>query len=280
MVDNIHTADDFWFDSKQGFCEHIASAFAVLMRSMGVPARIVTGYQGGDRNSVDNYWTVRNSDAHAWAEVWIAGQGWTRVDPTGAVSPGRVGQFQRLQAPRGAIASAVGTFVNISTMEQLRAVWEAVNNRWNQWVINYTQSRQLNLLQNLGFESPSWTDLLRLLTASLSALALLWLGWARLTRPKIDEWTQLMQEARTRLQRHGIASSASMPARSLAAVVIEHWSQQASTLNKALADWLLDMERIRYAPVTAGSAPDLNPLRERWRAIKKQRWPEPKNTTP
>ena len=280
VVDNIHTADDFWFDSKQGFCEHIASAFAVLMRGMGVPARIVTGYQGGDRNTVDGYWTVRNSDAHAWAEVWITGQGWTRVDPTGAVSPGRVGQFQRLQAPRGAIASAVGTFVNISTMEQLRAVWEAVNNRWNQWVINYTQSRQLNLLQNLGFESPSWTDLLRLLTASLSALALLWLGWARLTRPKIDEWTQLMQEARTRLQRHGIASSASMPARSLAAVVIEHWSQQASTLNKALADWLLDMERIRYAPVTAGSAPDLNPLRERWRAIKKQRWPEPKNTTP
>ena len=280
VVDNIHTADDFWFDSKQGFCEHIASAFAVLMRGMGVPARIVTGYQGGDRNTVDDYWTVRNSDAHAWAEVWIAGQGWTRVDPTGAVSPGRVGQFQRLQAPGGAIASAVGTFVNISTMEQLRAVWEAVNNRWNQWVINYTQSRQLNLLQNLGFESPSWTDLLRLLTASLSALALLWLGWARLTRPKIDEWTQLMQEARTRLQRHGIASSASMPARSLAAVVIEHWSQQASTLNKALADWLLDMERIRYAPVTAGSAPDLNPLRERWRAIKKQRWPEPKNTTP
>ena len=286
VVDNIHTADDFWFDSKQGFCEHISSAFAVLMRGMGVPARIVTGYQGGDRNSVDNYWTVRNSDAHAWAEVWIAGQGWTRVDPTGAVSPGRVGQFQRLQAPRGAIASAVGTFVNISTMEQLRAVWEAVNNRWNQWVINYTQSRQLNLLQNLGFESPSWTDLLRLLTASLSALALLWLGWARLTRPKIDEWTQLMQEARERLQRHGIASSASMPARSLAAVVIEHWSQQASTLNKTLADWLLDMERIRYAPAATGTvgtadpAPDLNPLRERWRTIKKQRWPEPKNTTP
>ena len=280
VVDNIHTADDFWFDSKQGFCEHIASAFAVLMRSMGVPARIVTGYQGGDRNSVDNYWTVRNSDAHAWAEVWIAGQGWTRVDPTGAVSPGRVGQFQRLQAPRGAIASAVGTFVNISTMEQLRAVWEAVNNRWNQWVINYTQSRQLNLLQNLGFESPSWTDLLRLLTASLSALALLWLGWARLTRPKIDEWTQLMQEARERLQRHGIASSASMPARSLAAVVIEHWSQQASTLNKTLADWLLDMERIRYAPTTSGAPTDLKPLRERWRALQRQNWPQKQNTKP
>jgi hypothetical protein len=192
VVDSVHTADDFWFDSKQGFCEHIASAFAVLMRGMGVPARIVTGYQGGDRNSVDNYWTVRNSDAHAWTEVWIAGRGWVRVDPTGAVAPSRVGQFQRLSSP-GAFASAVGNFVDTGTLEKLRAVWEAVNNRWNQWVINYTQSRQLNLLQSLGFESPSWTDLLRLLAGSLSALALLWLIWARATRPQRDGWSQLMQ---------------------------------------------------------------------------------------
>ncbi len=99
----------------------------------------------------------------------------------GAVSPGRVGQFQRLSAPAGAFASAVGNFMSPSTLQQLRAVWEAVNNRWNQWVINYTQSRQLNLLQSLGFESPSWTDLLRLLGVSLSALALLWLVWARVT---------------------------------------------------------------------------------------------------
>ena len=120
MVNSTHTADDFWFDSKQGFCEHIASAFAVLMRGMGVPARIVTGYQGGERNSVDNYWTVRNSDAHAWTEIWIADQGWVRIDPTGAVSPGRVGQFQRLSAPAGAFASAVGNFMS-STLQQLRA---------------------------------------------------------------------------------------------------------------------------------------------------------------
>ena len=273
VVDNIHTADDFWFESKQGFCEHIASAFAVLMRGMGVPARIVTGYQGGDRNSVDNYWTVRNSDAHAWAEVWIAGQGWTRVDPTGAVSPGRVGQFQRLQAPRGAIASAVGTFVDISTMEKLRAVWEAVNNRWNQWVINYTQSRQLNLLQNLGFESPSWTDLLRLLAGSLSVLALLWLVWARMTRQKIDDWTRLMQEARAHLQRHGIASSASMPARSLATAVGERWNASANTLSNTLSDWLLDMERLRYAQAADSQTAELKTLRQRWQILKKQRWP-------
>ena len=90
------TADEFWFDRKEGFCEHIASAFVVLMRNLDIPARIVTGYQGGELNGVDNYWVVRQSDAHAWAEVWQAGSGWVRVDPTASVAPGRVGQLQRL----------------------------------------------------------------------------------------------------------------------------------------------------------------------------------------
>lgn len=277
VVDSDHTADDFWFDSKQGFCEHIASAFAVLMRSMGVPARIVTGYQGGDRNSVDNYWTVRNSDAHAWTEVWIAGRGWVRVDPTGAVAPSRVGQFQRLSAPPGAFASAVGNFVDTGTLEKLRAVWEAVNNRWNQWVINYTQSRQLNLLQSLGFESPGWTDLLRLLACSLSALALLWLIWARATRPQRDGWSQLMHAARLRLQRAGIASGASDSTRSLSRRVQESWAKESASapLAAAISDWLLDMERLRYAPSSNTEATELKSLRRRWLSIRKQRWPYP-----
>ncbi|MEN2430662.1 DUF3488 and transglutaminase-like domain-containing protein [Comamonas sp. F1-6] len=277
VVDSDHTADDFWFDSKQGFCEHIASAFAVLMRSMGVPARIVTGYQGGDRNSVDNYWTVRNSDAHAWTEVWIAGRGWVRVDPTGAVAPSRVGQFQRLSPPPGAFASAVGNFVDTGTLEKLRAVWEAVNNRWNQWVINYTQSRQLNLLQSLGFESPSWTDLLRLLAGSLSALALLWLIWARATRPQRDGWSQLMHAARLRLQRAGIASGACDSARSLSRRVQESWAKESASapLATAVSDWLLDMERLRYAPSSNTEVTELKSLRRRWLSIRKQRWPYP-----
>ena len=277
VVDSDHTADDFWFDSKQGFCEHIASAFAVLMRSMGVPARIVTGYQGGDRNSVDNYWTVRNSDAHAWTEVWIAGRGWVRVDPTGAVAPSRVGQFQRLSPPPGAFASAVGNFVDTGTLEKLRAVWEAVNNRWNQWVINYTQSRQLNLLQSLGFESPSWTDLLRLLACSLSALALLWLIWARATRPQRDGWSQLMHAARLRLQRAGIASGACDSARSLSRRVQESWAKESASapLATAVSDWLLDMERLRYAPSSNIEVTELKSLRRRWLSIRKQRWPYP-----
>lgn len=91
------------------------------MRAMDVPARIVTGYQGGGQNSLDGYWTVRQSDAHAWAEVWIAERGWVRVDPTGAVAPGRVGAFERLPIPQGAIASAVGNVIGANALQQMRA---------------------------------------------------------------------------------------------------------------------------------------------------------------
>ena len=82
--------DEFLFDTREGFCEHFSSAFVFLMRAAGVPARVVTGYQGGDLNPVDSNITVRQSDAHAWAEVFLAGRGWLRVDPTAAAVPGRV----------------------------------------------------------------------------------------------------------------------------------------------------------------------------------------------
>jgi transglutaminase-like putative cysteine protease len=153
-VSGRDSADDFWFDTKAGFCEHIASAFVVLLRAAGVPARIVTGYQGGEPNGLDGYWVVRNADAHAWTEVWLAGRGWVRVDPTGAVMPSRIGQLQRLRPPPGLVAGAIDT-LSPDLLRQLRAGWEAVNNRWNQWVLNYTQGRQLDLLRGLGLRSPA-----------------------------------------------------------------------------------------------------------------------------
>ena len=108
--------DDFLFRTRQGFCEHYANAFVFLMRAAGVPARVVTGYQGGEMNALGGYMIVRQSDAHAWAEVWLAGRGWVRVDPTGAVAPNRVqeGIYAALSDAgfcrfwRGAVATANG----------------------------------------------------------------------------------------------------------------------------------------------------------------------------
>ncbi len=256
----VHTADEFWFDRKEGFCEHIASSFVILMRALDVPARIVTGYQGGELNGVDGFWVVRQSDAHAWAEVWLAGQGWTRVDPTGAVAPGRVGTLQRLQAPRGVIAN---TLVNVSpdTAKRLRAAWDAVNNGWNQWVLNYSQGAQLNLLKNLGFANPEWEDLGRVLAALLGVATLGFVAWAQWTRQQHAPWLRLLDAARRKLRKAGLNAPAHAAPRQLAALLADQ---------PALRDWLLQLEAQRYAPKTSDTQHSLAALR---RSFKRLAWP-------
>lgn len=258
-----HTADEFWFDRKEGFCEHIASSFVVLMRAMDIPARIVTGYQGGERNPVDGYWTVRNADAHAWAEVWMEGRGWVRVDPTGAVSPARVGQFQRLRAPQGAFATALGA-LSPGMVQQMRAVWEAVNNRWNQWVLNYTQSRQMDLLKALGFESPSWQDLTTVMGMLIVAAALGGMGWSLWERSQHDPWLRLMARTRQRLARAGLPLPDTLPPRAMAAQVQARFGPRA----QAVADWLLRLEQLRYA---RAPAQELRQLSSEFRQLP---WPD------
>jgi len=259
-----HSADEFWFDRKQGFCEHIASAFVILMRAMDIPARIVTGYQGGEVNTVDGFWVVRQSSAHAWAEVWEAGRGWVRVDPTSVVAPTRIGEFERLVVPQGTVARALGAF-SPTLMTQLRLFWEAANNSWNQWVLNYTQGSQLNLLKNLGFESPSWEDLSYILIAIVVAAALLGAGWTWWDRSQHDPWVRLLTRARNRLGKAGIASTPATSPRQLAQEVLARYGEQQGSAAQALADWLLRLEQQRYAAAPTGTgktAPQLHALKE------------------
>ena len=265
-----HTADEFWFDTKAGFCEHISSAFVVLMRGAGVPARIVTGFQGGEMNNVDGFWTVRNADAHAWAEVWTASGGWTRVDPTGAVSPGRVGQFQRLRAPDGLVAGALGT-LSPTLLAQLRATWEAVNNGWNQWVLNYTQSRQFDLMEKLGISSPSWEDLAKILAGLLTLAAVIGMVWARWERSQHDPWLRLLHRARLRLAQAGVNAPPQAPPRELMQALAQ--SQLPPALRDELARWLQALERQRYAP--AGSAGASASLATLAREFQQLAWPRP-----
>lgn len=265
-VFGVHSADEFWFDRKQGFCEHIAASFVILMRASGVPARIVTGYQGGERNAVDGYWVVRQSDAHAWVEVWLAGRGWVRIDPTAAVAPARIGALQRLQAPQGAVAAAINT-VSPRVALNLRTLWEAVNNRWNQWVLNYSQSRQLNLLRELGFSAPSWADLGYLMAASLALLSLAGTGWALWGQRRHDPWRRLFDAAQRRLHPHGTRPSGLTP-RALAQQLLIRPDAHTPQL-RAVHDWLLRLEALRYAP--AGSAP--SGLRALRREFQQLHWP-------
>ena len=244
------SADEFWFDRKEGFCEHIASSFVILLRALKLPARVVTGYQGGEQNPVDGFWTVRQSDAHAWAEVWLNGRGWVRVDPTAAVAPGRVGSLQRLQAPRGVITEALLGNVSPALALNLRAVWDAVNNRWNQSVLNYTQRTQLNLLKDLGFESPSWEDLIYLLIGIVVLASLGGAAWTLWERLRQDPWLRLLAQAAKRLQKAGVQLAPNSPPRRMA----EQLSAQLGPEHPAaqrIGDWLLRLEALRYAPPAA-----------------------------
>jgi transglutaminase-like putative cysteine protease len=266
------TADEFWFDRKQGFCEHIASAFVVLMRALDVPARIVTGYQGGEPNSVDGFWTVRQSDAHAWAEVWQEGLGWVRVDPTSAVAPGRTGAFQRLAAPRGLVAETLGN-LSPGFTAQLRATWDAINNRWNQSVLNYTQGKQLNLLKDMGFSSPSWIDLSYVLLGIVvfaSAGAAAWTLWDRVQH---DPWLRLLARARRQLARAGIESSPSTSPRQLAQMLDARYAGGSGEKARAWHDWLMQLELHRYATAPNMAARDSQQLRQLRRRLNALRWP-------
>ena len=162
-----NSIDDFLFTTKQGFCEHYASAFVFLMRAANIPARVVTGYLGGDYNDVGNYYIVRQSDAHAWAEVWLAGQGWVRVDPTGAIAPDRV--------ERG-LSAAVSDSAVLPFMERNPPQWlrdlrfnlDALANQWNQWVLGYDAERQFAFLTRLGMESITWQKMALNMSAGIA----------------------------------------------------------------------------------------------------------------
>ncbi|MBL8332332.1 MAG: DUF3488 domain-containing transglutaminase family protein [Rubrivivax sp.] len=235
--------DEFWFDRRLGFCEHFAAAFVVMMRAMDVPARIVTGYQGTDPQPVDGYYIVRQSHAHAWAEFWQPGDGWVRVDPTSAVAPERIRTSRALQPPRGLVAEALGN-VNPVFAQQLRQAWEAMNNRWNQWVLNYSRGEQLQLLKNLGFRQPDWADLGYVLIGLLSAAALGGAAWAWWDRHRIDPWLRLQQRVAASLAALGVPVQPHDPPLRRAAAVRHALGERGEDLARHLEA----LDRGRYAP--------------------------------
>lgn len=161
--------DDFLFQTRQGFCEHYASSFVYLMRAANIPARVVTGYLGGEYNAVGNYFIVRQSDAHAWAEVWLTGLGWVRVDPTAAIAPERV-QMNMASSLKNKAALPFMARNPPLWLSKLRLNLDALSNQWNQWVLGYNPERQFALLTRLGMEDVSWQKMARDLMLGLAIL--------------------------------------------------------------------------------------------------------------
>ena len=168
----LNAVDEFLFQTRAGFCEHYASAFATLMRAAGIPARLVAGYHGGEMNPLGGYWIVRQSDAHAWVEVWQDGTGWQRVDPTAAVADIRL--ESGLDAALAATGQAgLGGWLDLDWLSGAGFTWDAVNARWDEWVLGYGPATQRRFMQWLGMDDPRWQKLAMALgLATLLALAL------------------------------------------------------------------------------------------------------------
>ncbi|TQV62963.1 MAG: DUF3488 domain-containing protein [Halothiobacillaceae bacterium] len=161
--------DAFLFDTRAGFCEHYATSFVLLMRAAGLPARVVTGYQGGERHP-DGYWIVRQGDAHAWAEVWMEGEGWARVDPTRAIAPERIEQGLAAAVPQSAGELPAALRRDFGFLHRTRLQWDGLQTRWNRWVLGYSLDDQRRLLEALGWAGSVRWGLWGLLMIGLIAL--------------------------------------------------------------------------------------------------------------
>jgi len=180
--------DRFLFESRRGFCEHYASAFAVMMRSVGIPTRIVLGYQGGEINPMGGHLTVRQSDAHAWTEVWLDGVGWRRVDPTAAVAPDRI-DYGFSDAAFEGLGEAWGLSAPSLLLHQLSLTIDALNAKWNEWILGYGPDAQFRFMEWLGMNDPDWRKMMLtlitivvILVIIISALLML-----RYRAPRKDE---------------------------------------------------------------------------------------------
>ena len=199
-----HSVDEFLFDSKRGFCEHFSAGFVFMMRAAGIPSRVVTGYQGGELNPVDGTLVVRQSDAHAWAEIWLKGRGWLRVDPTAAIAPTRIERNMAVALPAGEARPLLARPAFVWLL-QMRYRWDALANVWNQWVLGYNPQRQRDLLASLGMRAPDWQQMTGILTGLCGALLLGFTVWALRQRQRIGPALAAWNRLSKLLARRGLA---------------------------------------------------------------------------
>ncbi|MEO0996855.1 MAG: DUF3488 and transglutaminase-like domain-containing protein, partial [Pseudomonadota bacterium] len=235
------SVDEFLFGTRRGFCEHYASSFAFLMRAAGIPARVVVGYLGGEPNSYGDYWMVRQSDAHAWTEVWLAERGWVRIDPTAEVSALRI--EAGLDAALDAIGERRGSrLFDVRLMQNLELIWDTVNARWDEWVLGYGPETQRRFLQWLGMRDPSWQKMVAWLGAlALFMLAVLTWRLARRFRRADPDAALRIYRRTTEALAPGTAATVS-PER-LHRDLVERYPDLAAQLRRFTDDYL----SLRYA---------------------------------
>ena len=188
-LNDTDSVDAFWFESRRGFCSHFAGAFVYLARAVGIPARMIGGYQGGEVNPVTGHLVVRQFDAHAWAEVWLEGRGWVRMDPTAAVAPARIesGLDAALsETDRAMLSEVTGRrFDGVPGLKDVLYLFESMQHRWNMWVVGYDTEVQARYLADLlGDVTPTRVGLAMLFGGGVSLmLVVVSLFWRRRPAP-------------------------------------------------------------------------------------------------
>ena len=257
--------DEFWLDRKIGFCEHFATAFVVVLRAMGIPARLVTGYQGTDAQPQDGYLIVRQSNAHAWAEYWNPRRGWVRADPTAAVAPDRIERGRALRPAVGFVGNTINA-VSPGMIDRLRAWRETMDNRWKEWVLGYNRGAQFDLLKKAGIGTPDTDDLGRLLMIVISGAALVGTAaawWDSHRRTPGQRAQRRLASALRALQPHGVQVAAHESPGVVATALRRRFGPAA----EGLARRLDALERLRYGPDTGSTKPDWSGVRAGARAL-------------
>ena len=264
-----NSIDEFLFSTRAGFCEHYAGAFVMLMRELGIPARVVTGYQGGEVNPVDGYLEVRQSDAHAWAEVWLEQRCWVRIDPTAAVAPERVERKVGLRPPRGILGGLMALApASSSWLPKLRLNLDALSNSWNQWVLGYSPKRQRNFLASLGFDQVDWPTLTLLMFAAGSAVMALTMLPLLLRRPIQTPIERLYRQFCGRMARFGITHAADEGPETFSHRIASDSALSPSTKNAAVG-FLKQYQQLQYGRVDrAAKTPALTQLKAMLAACK------------
>ncbi|MDO8862897.1 DUF3488 and transglutaminase-like domain-containing protein [Haliea sp. E1-2-M8] len=255
--------DQFLFQSRRGFCEHYAYAFTLMMRAAGVPARVVAGYQGGEINPVNGTVIVHQFDAHAWSEVWLEGQGWVRVDPTGAVSPDRIelGLEQALAGEGSFLANSPLSplrYRSVNWVNMLRLRYDALTYRWQSWVVGFNSEEQYSLLQDLfGSVRAQTFVIIVLASGALVLVPVAWLLLGRHRRRPLDPAQQLYLAFCARLVRRGLARERGEGPRA--------FCQRVAHADPALGRWARDFtegfEQLAYTGSAAGGSARQQQLR-------------------